>query len=73
MKKRFTLLLLSLFLLILCMTVTAHHEPATNKDGSIVTDVLTASFDPFGSQLAGGSSIPSNLGFSHFTDGIGPC
>ena len=49
MKKRFTLLLLSLFFSFSAITVTAHHEPATNKDGSIVTGVLTASFDPFGS------------------------
>ena len=69
MKKPFTLPLLSLFLLFFSLTVTAHHEPATNKDGSIVTNVLTASFDPFGQALRWRPVSPflPTLGFSHLT------
>lgn len=64
MKMRLALPLLSLFLLLFSINVSAHHEPATNKDGSIVTNVLTASFDPFG-QSSGRpvSPFPSNLAF----------
>jgi pimeloyl-ACP methyl ester carboxylesterase len=64
MKMRLVLPLLSLFLLFFTINVSAHHEPATNKDGSIVTNVLTASFDPFG-QSSGRpvSPFPSNLAF----------
>jgi dienelactone hydrolase len=48
MNKRLILLYLSLFLSFYAININAHHEPATNKDGSIVTGVLTASWDPFG-------------------------
>ncbi len=64
MKKPFILPLLSLFLIFYSLTVTAHHEPATNKDGSIVTGVLTASFNPI--EAPGVPAVvpfPSNLGF----------
>ena len=65
MKNRLTLLLLSLAFSFAAINVNAHHEPATNKDGSVVTGVLTASFDPFGKQSRwrAVSPFPSNLGF----------
>ena len=64
MNKRLVLLLLSLFLSLAAVNAYAHQEPATNKDGSIVTNVLTASFDPFG-QSSGRAvtPFPTNLGF----------
>ena len=64
MNKRLVLLLLSLFLSLAAVNAYAHQEPATNKDGSVVTNVLTASFDPFG-QSSGRAvaPYPSNLGF----------
>jgi pimeloyl-ACP methyl ester carboxylesterase len=63
MNQRLTLIFLALFLsLFAVVTVNAHHEPATNKDGSVVTNVLTASWDPFG-QSSGRpvTPFPSNL------------
>ncbi|MDX2419360.1 MAG: hypothetical protein QNK19_18015 [Xanthomonadales bacterium] len=64
MKKCLILLLLLLTFSFAAINVSAHHEPATNKDGSIVTNVLTASFDPFG-QSSGRAvtPFPTNLGF----------
>ena len=64
MKKCLILLLLLLTFSFAAVNVSAHHEPATNKDGSIVTNVLTASFDPFG-QSSGRAvaPYPFNLGF----------
>jgi len=64
MKKRVTLLFLSLFFSLAAINVYAHQQGATNKDGSIVTGVLTASFDPFG-QSSGRAvtPFPSNLAF----------
>jgi hypothetical protein len=69
MNKRVTLLLLSLFLSLIAINGFAHQEGATNKDGSIVTGVLTASFDPFG-QSSGRAVLPfpSNLAFFTTTD-----
>ena len=69
MNKRFILLYLSLFLSLYTININAHHEPATNKDGSVVTNVLTASFDPFG-QFSGRAvtPFPTNLGFFTSTD-----
>jgi len=66
MNKRLILLLLSLFFSLYTFNVVAHHEPATNKDGSVVTGVLTASFDPVGDPEVGVEAVvpfPSNLGF----------
>ena len=48
MNKRLILLLLSLFVI----SFNAQSGPALNKDGSIVTGVLTASFDPRASKSA---------------------
>ena len=64
MSKRLILLILLLTFSFAAVNVNAHHEPATNKDGSIVSNVLTASFDPFG-QSSGRAvaPYPSNLGF----------
>jgi pimeloyl-ACP methyl ester carboxylesterase len=64
MKKRLALLILSLLFSITAMNVWAHEEWAKNKDGSVVTNVLTASFDPFG-QSSGRAvtPFPTNLGF----------
>ncbi len=64
MKKCLILLFLLLTFSFAAINVSAHHEPATNKDGSIVTNVLTASFDPFG-QSSGRAvtPFPTNLGF----------
>ena len=69
MNKRLVLLLLSLFLSLAAVNAYAHQEPATNKDGSIVSNVLTASFDPFG-QSSGRPVLPfpSNLAFFTTTD-----
>jgi len=66
MNKRVVLLFLSLVLSFAAFNVYAHQEGATNKDGSTVTGVLTASFDPFGLFNPGGAPyapFPSNLGF----------
>ncbi|MBT8075068.1 MAG: hypothetical protein KJN61_01245, partial [Gammaproteobacteria bacterium] len=65
MNQRLTLIFLALFLsLFAVVTVNAHHEPATNKDGSIVTGVLTASFDPIGGILPS----PTNFVYTGTTD-----
>ena len=64
MKNRFTLLLLSLLFSFTAVNVNAHDEWAKNKDGSVVTGVLTASWDPFGLFNPEGtpySPFPSNL------------
>ncbi|MGB7452467.1 MAG: hypothetical protein WBM36_10105, partial [Lysobacterales bacterium] len=64
MKKRLVLPLLSIFLLLFAVFANAHHEPATNKDGSVVTGVLTASFNPFPSPgVEATVPFPSNLLF----------
>jgi len=64
MTKRLILLLLSLFLSLYAISVNAHHGPATNKDGSVVTGVLTASFNPIESPgVPAVVPFPSNLGF----------
>ncbi len=75
MNKRVTLLFLSLFFSFTAINVYAHDEPATNKDGSIVTGVLTASFDPVGNSATGVKPVvpfPSNLGFFSFSPGLTP-
>lgn len=64
MKTRLALLILSLFFSLTAINVYAHHGPATNKDGSIITGVLTASFNPFPQPgVAVAAPFPSNLGF----------
>ena len=64
MNQRLTLILLSLFLSLFAISVNAHQEPATNKDGSVVTGVLTASFNPIASpSVPAVVPFPSNLGF----------
>jgi len=58
MTKRLILLLLSLF----AINIYADIEPALNKDGSVVTGVLTASFDPLGTFSKGPKyPLPTNL------------
>jgi pimeloyl-ACP methyl ester carboxylesterase len=69
MNKRLILLILSLFLSVFVLTVHAHDGPATNKDGSIVTGVLTAGFDPFGNSYPEAVlPFPSSLAFFTSTD-----
>ena len=60
MNKRLILLLLTLF----AFNLNAQYGPALNKDGSIVTGVLTARFDPSNSVIP----FPSNLLFTGTTD-----
>ena len=60
MNKRLILLLLSLF----AININALADPALNKDGSVVTGVLTASFDPSN----GVFPFPSNLAYIGTTD-----
>jgi len=70
MNKRLSLLFLSLFLFIFTITANAHHGPATNKDGSIVTGVLTASYNPL--EAPGVPAVlpfPSNLLFFSISPG----
>jgi len=62
MNKRLLLLLLSSFFVI--NVLAAPVELPTNKDGSIITGVLTADFDPSGAVLP----LPSNLFFLGTTD-----
>jgi len=62
MKKRLLLLLLLSFSI--TTAVAAPVPPATNKDGSIVTDVLTAGFDPTNALVP----FPSNLLYTGTTD-----
>ena len=64
MNKRFILPFLLFFFSLVAINVQAHQQGATNKDGSVVTGVLTASFDPFG-QSSGRAvtPFPSNLAF----------
>jgi len=62
MNKRLILLLLSSFFAI--NVLAAPVETPTNKDGSVVTGVLTADFDPSG----GVTPLPSNLLFLGTTD-----
>jgi len=64
MKKCLILLFLLLTFSFAALNVNAHEEPATNKDGSVVTGVLTASFDPQGLLIP----VPSNLLFLGTTD-----
>jgi pimeloyl-ACP methyl ester carboxylesterase len=69
MNKRLILLILSLFLSVFALTVNAHDGPATNKDGSIVTGVLTAGFDPFGNSYPEAVlPFPASLAFFTSTD-----
>lgn len=64
MKKRLALLLLSLLFSMTAMDVWAHDEWAKNMDGSVVTGVLTASFNPFPSPgVEAVVPFPSNLAF----------
>lgn len=62
MIKRLILLLFATFFV--THILAAPVEPARNKDGSIVTGVLTADFDPSGAVLP----LPSNLFFLGTTD-----
>ena len=62
MIKRLTLLLFTVFFAI--NVLAAPVEPARNKDGSIVTGVLTADFNPSGGILR----LPSNQFFLGTTD-----
>jgi len=64
MKKRLVLLLLSLLFSLTAMNVWAHDAGATNKDGSVVTGILTASFDPSGGVLPS----PTNFVYTGTTD-----
>lgn len=67
MNKRLFFLLLVFFV----FNVNAHEEAATNKDGSIVTGVLTASFDPRGTFSLSGEPIlpfPTSLLYTDTTD-----
>ena len=69
MNKRLILILLSLFFTLSTINVNAHHEPATNKDGSVVTGVLTAGFDPFGNSYPEPVfPFPSSLAYFTSTD-----
>jgi len=73
MKKHLILLSLSLFLSLTTINVYAHQdgvdEGVFNKDGSYVTGVLTASFDPFGSSSSppGIVSLPTPTSLAFFT------
>lgn len=62
MKKRLTLLLIVSFWLVQAEAFPT--QPARNKDGSIVTEVLTARFDP----SAGVLPFPHNLLYTGTTD-----
>ena len=68
MKNRFTLLFLSLFFSFTAINVYAHEDGVwdgvKNKDGSYVTGVLTASFDPSGGVLPS----PTNFAYTGTTD-----
>lgn len=55
MKSRLLLLFLSVF----AIHAQAQYGPALNKDGSVVTGVLTAAFDP-----TAGGPFPNNLFFT---------
>ena len=64
MNKRFILLFLSLCFSLTAINVYAHDEWAKNKDGSVVTGVLTASFNPFPSPgVEAALPFPTNLAF----------
>jgi len=60
MNKR----LVFLFLFFFAISVNAHDGPALNKDGSVVTGVLTASFDPANGVIP----FPSTLLYTGTTD-----
>lgn len=60
MNKR----LILLFLSFITFNIHAQFGPALNKDGSIVTGVLTARFDPSNGVIP----FPSNLLFTGTTD-----
>ena len=65
MIKRLILLLLSLCV----FSINVQSDPALNKDGSIVTGVLTASFDPQGAFSASPIlPFPSSLLYTGTTD-----
>ena len=69
MNKRLILLLLLVTFSFAAINVNAHHEPATNKDGTIVTNVLTASFDPaarFSEEAV--APLPTNFFYSGTKD-----
>src|SRR5210317_2136146 len=65
MKKRLVLILLTIF----AFNVHAHDQAATNKDGSIVTGILTAGFDPFAS-ARGENVLPFPSSLLYFTRGF---
>ena len=60
MNKRLILLFLSLCV----FSSNAQSDPALNKDGSVVTGVLTASFDPSNAVIP----FPSSLLYTGTTD-----
>ena len=65
MNKRLVLFLLIFF----TFNLNAHEGPSTNKDGSVITGILTASFDPFGSfSAAPVFPFPSSLALITTTD-----
>ena len=66
MNKRLVFLLI-----FFTINLNAHDEPAINKDGSIVTGVLTASFDPKGTFSASGEAVlpfPTSLLYTDTLD-----
>ena len=65
MKKRLVFLLLTIF----ALNAQAHDQGATNKDGSIVTGILTAGFDPFAS-ARGENVLPFPSSLLYFTRGF---
>lgn len=63
--------LTAILLCLLPLSVFAQYGPALNKDGSVVTGVLTASFDPGGSFSASGQPVlpfPTSLLFTGTKD-----
>jgi hypothetical protein len=65
MNKRLVLLLLTIF----AFNAQAHDDAATNKDGSIVSGILTAGFDPFGN-ARGESVAPFPASLAYYTRGF---
>lgn len=68
MNKLLTTILICLFPLLIPTTALAQYGPALNKDGSYVTGVLTASFDPRGSFGVAKSPFPTSLLYNGTTD-----